>query len=255
MTIAICGPSDWPSAAGLRRGHRPRRGAGRRARSSGSVRGARVRADAGRRRARFALGRRARHSCRLPLEPSMMVMVWVPGAGAALVGRRPGAAPGRWARPPDWGLRRRAVSAPDRWTATVRSARRRADCRRPPPRSRKPARTGQAPPPSACGIWRPAARCVSARLLAERCVQVIRRHGRHPSANHRDESSMRTQRGSAKRSGRPEAAPISSISPVMLYCGSAARLPLGGKAELVTVPRSRSTAIFSALSSFGSGGM
>ena len=39
------------------------------------------------------------------------------------------------------------------------------------------------------------------------------------------------------------------------YCRTVARLPSGGKAGLVTVPRNRSTAIFSALSSFGSGGM
>src|SRR5262245_44565931 len=60
-------------------------------------------------------------------------------------------------------------------------------------------------------------------------------------------------RPETQRGGR-EAAPLGFTAGLSGQFGTA-RLASGGKAALVVVPRSRSTAILSALSSFGSGGI
>ena len=80
-------------------------------------------------------------------------------------------------------------------------------------------------------------------------------------ANHAAESSMRGYRTAAvnrcpkNKRGGPKAAPRNHLTPAAAPQFGTGAFGFGGKAELTWVPRSRSTAMFSALSFFGSGGM
>src|SRR5262249_47500694 len=84
--------------------------------------------------------------------------------------------------------------------------------------------------------------------LAERCAEIVRRHG-SSLANRLRDLPARALRLPGNAAGRLLAAPMVFTARLTSGQFGTARLGSGGKAALVVAPRSRSTAIRSALSS------
>src|SRR5262249_3428409 len=94
------------------------------------------------------------------------------------------------------------------------------------------------------------------RVLAERCAEIVR-HGKasRMGGARRAKTSQHGLHAPGNAAGRRKAAPIGFTARLTSGQFGTVRLASGGTAALLVAPCRRSTAILSALSSFGSGGI
>ena len=204
-------------------------------------------------------------SCRLPLVPSMMVTVCVPdaalaaarGIGAVIARRARGGSVRRQSCLPfrGWiGHHDRGRLAAERVVGDHRPEH--EDGNEQPKHARGRLRQRnrrQEAPGSAQMRSLPILSCPRGAFRSSVVTEPSRIIQTQISTRPRQLRPASPEKQSGRPLGRPGACQVRlRCEP---YCGSAARFGFGGKAEFDTTPRSRSAAILSALSSFGSGGI